>query len=145
MKIYLLDVNVLLALAWPNHVHHEVARSWFRRRGRQAWATCPMTQCGFVRVSSNPAIIRDAASPGEALALLKQMTAHPGHHFWTDERSIAAPEFTFPGLLTGHRQVSDAYLLSLAILKKGMLATLDHGIKALSTSGTSVELISERD
>lgn len=142
MNTYLLDVNVLIALAWPNHVHHTIARHWFQRRAKQAWATCPITQCGFVKISSNPSIIRDAVNPADALALLKQMTGHPGHRFWMDEITLGSPDFAFPGLLAGHRQITDAYLLSLAIRKKGILATLDQGLKSMDSGRKHVEVIS---
>ncbi len=142
MRVFLLDVNVLLALAWPNHVHHAPARSWFHRRGRHGWSTCPMTQCGFVRISSNPSIIPDAVSPAVALAVLKQMVAHPGHHFWADEVSMGDPDFSFPSLLAGHRQVTDGYLLALAIRHNGVLATFDSGVRELNPDGRHVELLS---
>jgi predicted nucleic acid-binding protein len=62
----LLDLNVLIALAWPSHVHHAVAQTWFGRNRRQGWATYPMTQTGFLRISSNPKFIDGAVTPGEA-------------------------------------------------------------------------------
>lgn len=101
-----------------------------------------MTQCAFVRISSNPTIIQDAASPAVALALLKEMTEHPGHHFWLDEISIADHTFDFPYLLSGHRQITDAYLLVLTIRKGGVLATLDRGVVAGSQDQRQVEWIS---
>jgi len=142
---YLLDVNVLIALTWPTHVHHVAARRWFDRDSRGGWATCPITQLGFVRVSSNPAAIRDAVRPAEAVAMLERLTALPGHRFWPDEVAVtlAGP---FASLsLVGHRQVTDAYLLALARHHGGKLATLDRGVPDLvSERGerrTWVELI----
>lgn len=70
MNVYLPDVNVLIALTWPTHVHHATARQWFERKASSGWATCPITQLGFARVSSNPKIIRDAVTPREATAML---------------------------------------------------------------------------
>jgi toxin-antitoxin system PIN domain toxin len=128
---YLLDVNVLIALTWPTHVHHATARRWFDRESRGGWATCPLTQLGFVRVSSNRAAIRDAVMPGEAVAMLERLTALPGHDFWPDEVAVpfAGP---FASLsLVGHRQVTDAYLLALAQHHGGKLATLDRGVPEL--------------
>ncbi len=81
----LLDVNVLVALAWPQHVHHDSAHAWFKRRGRQPWATCPLTQLAFVRVSSNARIVPDAVSPREAMGLLRKITALPGHRLWAGD------------------------------------------------------------
>lgn len=141
MNPYLLDVNVLIALAWPSHVHHHVVKSWFLEHGRKAWVTCPITQSAFVRISSNTGIIVDAVRPEQALNLLKQLTAVAGHIFWTDEASLAEKNFEFPDFLTGHRQVTDAYLLSLAIRKKGKLATLDRGIAEMARGREHVVLI----
>ncbi len=141
MKPYLLDVNVLLALAWPNHVHHAAALTWFSEKGAKRFRTCPLTQTGFVRVSSNPAFTREAASPREALRLLKRICGLAGHEFWPDDLSLA--EAPISTLLTGHRQVTDAYLVSLAALHGGVLATLDRGVAAVTggRNSSTVEFI----
>lgn len=131
MSGYLLDVNVLIALTWPNHVHHVAARRWFDRASRGGWATCPLTQLGFVRVSSNPSAIRDAVRPVEAVAMLERLTALPGHDFWPDEVAVT-PAGPFASLsLVGHRQVTDAHLLALVQHHGGKLATLDRGVPDL--------------
>lgn len=131
MSGYLLDVNVLVALTWPTHIHHLAARSWFGRAGRASWATCPITQLGFVRVSSNPKAIRDAVAPAQAVAVLQRLTDLPGHRFWPDEMSVVGAEpFASLGLV-GHRQVTDAYLVALAQRKGGKVATLDRGLPSL--------------
>ena len=131
MSGYLLDVNVLIALTWPTHVHHRVARAWFERTGQASWATCPISQLGFVRVSSNPAAIRDAVRPREAVAMLERLTAMRGHQFWADEVSVALAG-PFESLsLVGHRQVTDAYLVALARHHGGKVATLDRGVADL--------------
>lgn len=129
--IALLDVNVLVALAWPNHVHHEAAHRWFAgRHKRDGWATCSLTEGGFVRVSSNPALPQ-ARSPREALELLRRMVAIPGHHFWSDDVSLARDEVGLADRIVGHRQVTDAHLLRLAIRREGRLATFDRGVAEL--------------
>lgn len=136
MSAYLPDVNVLIALTWPTHVHHAQARRWFDRKARSGWATCPITQLAFVRLSSNAKIIRDAVSPREAVAMLRRLLEQPGHVFWPDEPQIE-PAGPFASLsFVGHRQVTDAYLLSLTQHRKGKLATLDRGLP---------ELIAERE
>lgn len=120
-RVPLLDVNVLVALAWPNHIHHARAHAWFPRAG--AWATCPLTQSGFVRVSSNRKAIPDARTPGEAIALLREIVALPGHVFWEDGIAITdARHGTFEHAVT-HRHVTNAHLLALAISHDGSLAT----------------------
>ena len=131
MSVHLLDTNLLIALAWPNHVHHAKAHDWFRDRGRKAWATCPLTQVAFIRISSNPKIIADAVSPREALEVLKKIVAVPGHHFWHDVVAPAKTQVFTSAALVGHRQVTDAYLLALAQHHKGKLATFDKGIAEL--------------
>jgi hypothetical protein len=138
---YLLDVNVLVALAWPSHVHHAAARAWFSAKARAGWATCPLTQLAFVRISSNPAIIRDAVRPGQSHGVLKEMTAHPGHRFWSDDINVAGADFVFSTSLAGHRQVTDAYLLALARHNKGRLATFDRGLPVIAATPALVELI----
>ena len=87
------DVNVLVAMAWPNHVHHDRARRWFEESHRQGWATCPLTESGFVRVSSNRKVTPAARRPEEAIRLLRELTALAGHAFWTDDTSIEAVRF----------------------------------------------------
>ena len=141
MKPRLLDINVLLALAWPAHVHHRQAQEWFARNRIAGFRTCPLTQLGFVRISCNPNFTASAVPPASALALLNRITALPEHGFWPDDlpldKAIHAEE-----LLVGHRQVTDAYLLALAESHGGIIATLDRGmLSAAGTRGQLVELL----
>lgn len=141
--IRLLDVNVLVALAWPNHIHHARALRWFGRIRDGGWATCPITELGFVRVSSNGRVIPDARSPREVLQLLNQMRGVPGHHFWVDDVSpVDAGSGVFDRVV-GYRQVTDSHLVELAICREGVLATFDRGIPELAgeAAGSAVELI----
>jgi len=139
---FLLDTNVLIALVWPSHSAHLRAQHWFAKNATQGWATCPMTQCGFVRVSSNPAFSPQAPSSAEALALLRANLNHPAHSFWPDDLDLRPTSNFAAEHLTGHQQVTDAYLLSLAIRHQGKLATLDRGIAAWGEpGGRFVELI----
>jgi toxin-antitoxin system PIN domain toxin len=124
----LVDVNVLVALAWPNHVHHRAALAWFEELGRAGFATCPMTQSGFVRVSSNRRAIPEARSPREAREVLRRITALSGHVFWPDDIDIASYEHIAWERLGSHSQVTDAHLLALAIRRGGRLATFDRGM-----------------
>jgi hypothetical protein len=131
MKPYLLDTNVLIALAWPNHVHHAETVDWFSRKAAPAFRTCPITQTGFVRISSNPSFTANAVAPAEAAALLDRISQMPGHEFWPDDLRFADVLAAHPVLAT-HRHVTDAYLLALAAARAGVLATLDRGIAALA-------------
>jgi len=131
MSASLLDVNVLIALMWPAHQSHSQVEDWFSRHASQGWATCPFTQAAFVRLLSNPAFSRDAVTPHEAITLLSANLKHRYHRYWDDEISFAEAVKEFEGRLVGHRQVTDAYLLGLAIHKKGKFATLDRSVQAL--------------
>ena len=125
MRPYLLDTNVLLALAWAEHVSHEDVQGWFGRKRAAGFFTCPLTEIGFIRISSNPAFTTRAVSPSAALGYLRAITEMPEHGFWAD--SISFHEAAGKALLSGHRQVTDLYLLALAKAHGGMLATLDKG------------------
>jgi len=138
VSVALLDVNLLIALAWPSHVHHQHAHEWFAANHTKGWATCPMTQCAFVRISSNPKIIASAVEPLQAMALLQQILALPHHQFWTDTLSFPDAAKAFASVV-GHRQVSDVYLLGLALQNQGRLATLDRGMAALLPAGVAAQ------
>ncbi|MBP7828351.1 MAG: VapC toxin family PIN domain ribonuclease [Kiritimatiellae bacterium] len=139
MRPALLDVNLLIALAWPSHVHHEPAHRWFAGNERFGWATCPLTQLAFVRLSSNSRIIEDAVLPQEALAVMKRIILLPHHVFWTDDLDPSALADGPFARIGSHRQVTDAYLLALAAARQGRLATLDRGMAALVPSDWKAE------
>lgn len=130
MSVGLLDANVLIALAWPSHVHHRHAHSWFALNYSAGWATCPLTQNAFVRVSSNPRFVSPAVSPRKAAALLREVVSLPNHVFWPEDVQFG-DEHIPTELLLSHRQVTDAYLLGLSIRNEGKLVTFDQGIAAL--------------
>ena len=145
MKGYLLDTNVLIALLWPSHARHDLAVKWFARHRGKGWATCPLTESGFVRILSNAAFSRDAVTPREAAGVLAANTAAKDHVFWPDELPLAKA-IAFAGVrLVGHQQVTDAYLLGLALRRGGLLATLDERIAALteprSTERKALEMV----
>jgi hypothetical protein len=131
MTAHLLDVNVLVALMWPAHDGHARAQNWFAQHSKTGWATCPFTQAGCVRILSNPSFSSDAVTPQEALKLLRANLNHPAHVFWPDDLSFAEAVEPIQKQLMGHQQVSDAYLLGLAIRRKARLATLDRSVPAL--------------
>ena len=128
MTVYLLDVNLLLALSDPMHVHHEAAHRWFAEQGCQAWATCPITENGFVRVASHPRYPNRPGIVAAVLAILRQFCAAKGHHFWVEDTSIR--DMLQPGVVITPAQVTDVFLLGLAAHKRGKLATLDQRIPA---------------
>jgi hypothetical protein len=125
---YLLDINLLLALTDPMHVHHEPAHRWFAEKGKRAWATCPITEIGFVRIASHPNYPNRPGDVAGVLAILYQLRKAPGHHFWAEDISLLQLLHSEAIISTG--QVTDAYLLGLAVDKKGKLATFDSRIPA---------------
>jgi uncharacterized protein len=137
MSACLLDTNLLIALLWPSHERHQLAVNWFTRHRGKGWATCPFTQAGFVRIVSNPAFSRDAVQPREAMQVLSANIAAKDHEFWPDELPVAGAVAFAGGRLMGHQQVTDAYLLGLAISRGGVLATLDKRIAALTEPKSS--------
>ncbi|HVV51893.1 MAG TPA: TA system VapC family ribonuclease toxin [Polyangia bacterium] len=137
----LLDVNVLIAMAWPNHVHHEAVLTWLGGPGVVSFATCPVTQSGFIRVSSNGRAIPGARAPREAQALLRQITALPGHTFWSDDVDLTRDPRVAWDRVGGHAQVTDAHLLAVALRHGGRLATLDRGIADLVPVGTRSDAV----
>jgi hypothetical protein len=133
MTTYLLDVNLLLALTDPMHIHHESAHRWFAERGQEAWATCPLTENGFIRIASHPNYPNRPGNVAAVLAILRQLCEAPGHHFWTEDISILQV-FGSDAIIT-HAQVTDLYLLGLAVHKGGKLATLDQRIPVNAVRG----------
>jgi toxin-antitoxin system PIN domain toxin len=146
VKAALLDINILTALLWPAHEHHEAAHRWFGARADARWATCSLTQLGFVRIVSNPAFSRDALSPVEALALLGENLIHRGHEFWADSLQVPTAVKGMEAGLQGYKQLTDAYLLALAHRRKGVLATFDRGLRTLAGDAfmSSLEIVSTR-
>ena len=131
MAVHLLDVNVLVALGWPSHKHHAPAHRWFSSIAAGGWATCPLTQCAFVRISTNPKAVGAALTPAQAVAAIARMTAHQHHIFWADDLPVASTYFP-AAALQGHQQITDAYLLALCASRGGHLATFDAAISAIT-------------
>lgn len=131
VNVVLLDVNVLIALLWPGHEFHSRAQRWFLQDAQHGWASCAITQAGFVRIASNPAFATRAISPQDALGVLRGSLRHPGHRFWAEDVSVADALELFGRRLISHQQITDAYLVALAIHKKGRLATFDTSLPSL--------------
>lgn len=142
MSGHLLDVNFLLALAWPNHQFHGQARAWFASNAASGWWTCAVTELGFVRLSSNPAYTQHAKTPHEAALLLRSMTEHPGHRFAADLPTLAGAEYEgVAAKLQGHRQTTDAYLLIAAQRHELRLVTFDRRMLAYASSAELVSIV----
>lgn len=133
----LLDVNALVALAWDSHVHHASIRHWFATNASAGWATCPLTESGFVRVSSNPVVLPSAIRVEDARGVLAALRAVGAHRFLIDDVSITDGDVP---VLVGHQQVSDAHLITLARRHRTRLVTFDGGALALGGQA-DVELL----
>jgi len=141
----LLDVNVLIALLDAGHVHHAVATRWLGDHlsdsAGAGWASCPLTQNGCLRMLANRAYPRP--QPVAAVATrLAEATTTPHHAFWPDDLSVLEPaRFTHERWLDS-RQITDAYLLALAVHRGGVFVTLDRGIDiSLVTGATPRHLV----
>ncbi|MFZ4775490.1 MAG: TA system VapC family ribonuclease toxin [Terrimicrobiaceae bacterium] len=122
--MFLLDVNVLIALADPSHVHHQAVSSWFSRHQRDGWATCPLTENGVLRIIGHPNYPKGPGSPEATRPLLELLLAQPGHQFWADTISLVSSR-RYPGLPAA-KHLTDFYLLALAIEHGARLATIDR-------------------
>lgn len=121
----LLDVNVLVALAWPVHVHHRAATEWFTHNHERGWATTPLTESGFVRVSSNASVFPQGVTPSQATSLLHRLTEVSGHEFWPDTVRITRNIQTIMKHVPRSSLVTDAHLALLTRENKATLATFD--------------------
>lgn len=130
----LLDVNVLIALLDVDHVYHQVAASWLERNITEGWASCPLTQNGCIRIMSQPGYPNPlpAALVAERLG---EAAATRFHHFWPDDLNLLAPGGIEWGNILGPRQVTDAYLLALAVQNQGRLVTFDRNIPLAAVFG----------
>jgi uncharacterized protein len=126
--VALLDVNVLIALFDPAHVHHEAAHTWFGINRKYRWATCPLTENAFVRVLSNPSYPGQTTTIEDVASRLRTFCSEREHVFWPDSVSIRERGRFRWNHVQGHRQLTDVYLLALAISNQGRLATFDSTI-----------------
>jgi toxin-antitoxin system PIN domain toxin len=133
----LLDVNALVALAWDSHVHHEAVRAWFVAKSADGWATCPVTESGFVRVSSNPKVLPSSIGVEAARGVLSALREVGAHRFLVNDVSLTDDDIP---PIVGHRQVTDAQLLTLARRHGTRVVTFDAGVAALA-EGQDVELL----
>ncbi len=134
----LFDVNVLVALSDDQHFHHAVAFAWWVAHHEEGWASCPLTQNGLVRVVSSPNYRRPKRL-ADALAQLRGLLSMPTHAFWPDDMSFADPSVFDSGHILGPNQITDVYLLALAVKNGGRLVTLDRGIPLRAVRGADAQ------
>ena len=137
----LLDTNALLALAWPNHQFHREVVARLESQPTLAWATCALTQVGFVRLSSNPAVVGVRKTPAQALAMLSELVSDGQHRYLASLPSLPTVKQHFTRLL-GHNQVTDGYLLAVAATHQATLLTLDRRIAPSAAQSAHIEIIS---
>ena len=123
---FLIDVNALIALIDPAHVQHDRAHAWFAASGRKAWATCPLTQNGVLRIVGHARYPNSPGTPAAVAEILRALCALPGHHFWPDDLTLLDAERLDSSRLLDSAQVTDSYLLALARAHGGQLATFDQ-------------------
>lgn len=132
---YLLDVNVLIALIDAAHVRHRDAQAWFETTGQNAWATCPLTENGVMRIVGHPKYPKSPGSPAAVAETLRPLCELPGHEFWPDSLSLLDTPGVQSSYLSSHAQVTDSYLLALARAHEGQLATFDRQLVTNGVSG----------
>jgi toxin-antitoxin system PIN domain toxin len=130
----LLDVNVLVALLDRTHLHHRVATDWLAANVSRGWASCPLTQNGCVRILSLPSY-RNAQSPSAVADRLGQATGNQSHEFWPDSVSVVEKGRLHWDRVLSSRQITDVYLLALAVARGGRLVTLDRSIAIEAVPG----------
>jgi uncharacterized protein len=132
----LLDVNVLIALLDAGHAMHAAASDWLEHELSHGWASCPITQNGVVRIMAQPSY--PASRPARIVAeRLAEACAAPHHAFWPDDVSLLQDGLIDWSRVLGHRQVTDAYLLALAVRNGGRLVSFDRRIAAEAVAGAT--------
>jgi toxin-antitoxin system PIN domain toxin len=136
-RVALLDVNVLVALFDPDHVHHDLAHDWFAEQRPAGWATCPLTENGLVRVLSDPRYGQAPSRPSWHIGRLHRFCSSGQHAFWPDAISLRDDALFPRHAALGHRQLTDVYLLGLAKKMGGALATFDRSISITTVNGAA--------
>lgn len=143
---FLLDVNVVIALIDPSHVSHDAAHRWFQAEGQASWATCPLTENGVIRIVGHPRYPNTPGSPAAVAAIAAQLRSLSGHVFWPDDISLVASDHLDTAQVLTSTQVTDSYLLALAVRHGGRLATMDRRLSTRAVRGgkAALRIIGER-
>jgi uncharacterized protein len=134
----LLDVNVLIALHDKDHINHSQASHWFQKEAQHGWASCPITQNGFLRIMSQSGYANPLPIAMLSIVLVRS-TQSPLHQFWPDSISALDEQLFAISSLSSHRQLTDAYLLALAINNNGRFVTLDQTVASASVKSFSAD------
>ena len=141
--IALLDINVLIALFDSTHIHHDLAHEWFADNRQHGWATCPITENGFVRIISNNRYPGRHTTVSDAISRLTTFIESGDHVFWADNISLVDGAIFNPDLIGSHKKITDCYLLALAAINQGHLVTFDQSIQpnAIKNSNNALTII----
>nr|WP_208394379.1 TA system VapC family ribonuclease toxin [Pseudochelatococcus lubricantis] len=133
----------MIALIDPGHVAHDDAHEWFASVGHAAWATCPITENGVIRIVANPKYPNSPGSPSLVTGIVRKLRALPGHSFWADDVSLVGNGDVDADKILTSAQVTDSYLLALAAAHEGQLATFDRklSVAAVRNGKASLHLI----
>ncbi len=135
MSVALLDVNVLIALLDRRHVHHEPAHGWFAAAQALGWATCPLTQNAVLRILGQPRYPNSPRPPAVVAPLVAELIRHPHHQFWPDSLSLLNQSKVDPSRLLEATQLTDTYLLALAVHHGGRLVSFDRRLNCEGVAG----------
>lgn len=143
MRIQLPDVNILLAMYDPSHPHNETALRWFDSEGRHCWATCPLTENGFVRIYTQKHFANQLDGVRESFFILNTMkqTYRATHHFWNDDISLSDADLLTPAKIAGPKQITDVYLIGLCQKHGGTLITFDTRLSTDAIVSPHTELL----
>ena len=135
--VALLDVSVLVALFDPGHIHHEIAHDWLVDHRKQGWATCAITENGLVRILTSPTFTNPPHRPADIVPMLAKLRAASDHRYWPCAISLCDESVFDPAYIRGNKQVTDVYLLGLAVSAGGALATFDRSIHLAAVKGAT--------
>jgi hypothetical protein len=136
-KTWLLDVNVLLAWLWPAHEAHKAASSWMHNHLQEPWATCPITEMGFLRIVTTRSFSPHAPVWAEAVEILRKQTEDSRHSFWQDSLTSAELDKRLGRRIKSPSLITDAYLLTLAMQNGGRMVTFDYRMETLAPEGST--------
>ncbi len=138
---FLLDVNVLIALIDPDHIAHDRVHRWFERHGADEWASCPLTENGVIRIVGAASYTEPPLGCARVTESVQALCAAPGHDFWPDDLSLINSRHVDTSKLLTSRQITDTYLLALAVAHGGKLATLDRRLSTAAVKGGAEALL----
>ena len=130
-----MDVNVLIALIDSRHVFHDRAHRWFLEQGRACWASCPMTENGLLRIVGHGRYPNSPGSPAAVVPSLQSLRQLGDWQFWPDDLILTDSELIDANRLASSAQVTDTYLLALAVARGGELATFDARLVTTAVKG----------